>query len=266
MTPDEQAAIDKIEAERRQREKLLLLAMLLLASTSRTHAIAAIRLGHSPLDAIRGVWLGNEALDLPGIVPALQEALIDAHAAGYQRASKLIGEEPPVEPPDVLEDVYQPQAQQAAQQMTDTLVKRVGAGFDLSGSIAKQIRGVGIAFEQSGYNAANPSSLVTASTLNILNGYGNGMFEGYRVAKGDIFLRHYSILDEATTDICRQRNGLTLKKNNAYWRNGGWPPLHARCRSIVLVAKDAIRESSWLPTIPPAPGFGFAGPLVSLLA
>lgn len=265
MTPDEQAETDRIERERKKRERELLLLLLLLASASHTHAIAAIRLGHEPLQAIRDVWLGNDALDLPGIVPALQEALIDAHAAGYQRASKLIGEEPPVEPPDVLEDVYQPQAQQAAQQMTDTLVKRVGAGLDLSGSIAKQIRSVGIAFEQSGYNAANPSSLAGAATMNVLSAYGGGMATAYFSAVGDGFLKHFSVLDPATTPICRPRDGLVFKRRNPFWRQN-FPPLHWGCRSIVAPTKTAIRESNWLPTIPPAPGFGFAGPLASLLA
>jgi hypothetical protein len=69
-------------------------------------------------------------------------------------------------------------------------------------------------------------------------------------------LRHLSVLDSGTTEICRERDGLQLPISDPYWRSGGVPSLHWRCRSVLEPLFHDFEPSQWRPVTQPMPGFG----------
>jgi hypothetical protein len=72
-----------------------------------------------------------------------------------------------------------------------------------------------------------------------------------------VSLRHISVLDAVTSDICWQRAGLTLPANDVYWFSN-LPPLHGHCRSFIQVLLGDVKHSERRPNIPPAAGYGQA--------
>lgn len=246
---EEQIAL--VERDRRHQERELLLLLLLLASQSRRYAVSAVRLGHSPTQAIRDVWAGNEDLDLPGLPAALAEQLAAAHVAGYRRASAFVGNRgaSPVSPD------YSAFASQSVERMTTALQRRVNDALaKVEGGATDRAKAVRQAFADGGYTAERPAALVGATVTLVVSAYGAGMAEAYDDADVEM-LRHHSVLDAGTTEICNEREGLTLPRTDPYWQ-WNWPSLHFGCRSIVLPAPHGAEASDWRPTTPPSPGFG----------
>jgi hypothetical protein len=113
-----------------------------------------------------------------------------------------------------------------------------------------------------GFSRANHSGLEIVAEQAVLTAHNGGMFAGYRsphVSPKLIGFRHLSVVDERTTDICREREGLTLKASDSYWLQN-WPLLHWRCRSAVraIFEGEHFGESNWRPATPPMQGFGLA--------
>jgi SPP1 gp7 family putative phage head morphogenesis protein len=92
--------------------------------------------------------------------------------------------------------------------------------------------------------------IVTASNAGLLNGaivrHGRGGITG---------LRHVSVIDDRTTKICTDRDGLALPVLDPYWMIN-WPSLHWRCRSTVVPIVGRFKASNWRPKTPPSVGFG----------
>lgn len=253
----DQERIDQIESDRRRRERELLAILLLISSRSYRYALQAIRLGHPPDSAISNVFGGNAALDLTGLSPAYAEALQLAHAAGYSRAGKFSGTYPGFYsvPQDVME-AYRTLATKWTASMADTLIARVLESVGAVAGVKAKVNALREAFNAGGHTVDNPYAVVNASSTAIVTAYANGMMDQQQETGERAKLKHHSILDSVTTTICKDRNGLVLYADDPYWRNGGLPPLHFSCRSVLLGTADDV--SDWRPTVPPMAGFGYA--------
>lgn len=253
----DQDRIDQIESDRRRRERELLAILLLISSRSYRYALQAIRLGHPPDAAISNVFGGNAALDLTGLSPAYAESLIDAHIAGYRRAAKLSGEPAPdYVPSQATIDAYTALAAKWTASMADSLIARVLEAVDAVAGVKAKIKALREAYATAGHTADNPYAVVNASSTAIVTAYANGMIDQQQETGIRAKLKHHSILDSVTTKICKDRDGLALYADDPYWRNGGLPPLHFNCRSILLGTDEEV--SDWRPTVPPMAGFGYA--------
>lgn len=278
MTESESQEIARIERERRKREAALLLLLLLLIDQARKLAGASIRMGLDPAIPIRQVILGDPSLHLPGLTGPLANAMADSYLTGYRRAHLMA--DVPVEPLSAEATIsqYIPGARRIAEGVVDSLIAVIrqslidGANAKLrTGQMAREALR---ALTRWGWTRFDPKTVapestgspgyaaVTVSSAAILSAYNGGMWNGYRapaVAPKLTALTHHSILDEVTSDICRDRDTLTLAPDDPYWLYG-WPELHTHCRSAVLPHFKPVDLSTWRPTVPVQPGFGVPPP------
>lgn len=265
MTPEDQDQIDAVERDRRRREAILFAALLALCEQAEVHARSAVRLGQDPVAAARAVWMGKPSIEQAGAVPVIAEAMADAEISGIRRAYRMSGLNPgPLASPEPLMARYTAAAQQTAgrifdvieQKLSDAQAQLVNAG------IKKMIRGVGPAFDEAGASEDKPHLLTVHVERAIVGAHNGGIIAGGQKLEQVTGFRHLSVIDERTTMICRQRNGLMLPKNDPYWKTGT-PPLHFNCRSVLGVILGDFTPSTWRPQSPPMEGFG-QGPSADL--
>lgn len=252
MTADQQ--IQKIESDRLEREKELLLLFLLLSDTAKSYAMAAVRLGHDPVSAVRSVFLGNPDLDLRGGVNGTAVAMQEAYKGANDTASDIADAEPKIVTPPRYDDV----ARDAINRMIQPLTKRIrGAQEDSKAKgrgAKKTANAVGQAFAD-GYSRANPEVMNAVSVTFINNAYQPGLYRGFKNAnvKG---LGFDAVLDSVTTTICRVRNGVQLPIDNPWWQSNS-PSLHYFCRSSIRALFGDFSVTENPPTQPqPQAGFG----------
>jgi hypothetical protein len=246
-----------IEQDRRRRERELLLLLLLLLEECTTDVAFALRHGVSVVQVLNNV-LNRAAVPLSRVMAA-------AHIGGLRRFASLAGQT--FSPLDdatkaAIAREYEPQASDAVRAIVTTLVEAmadVQAKFpDESPSVLAQS-----AFDNAGMSRADKTALrlgaermiVTASNLGMM---GAILDNTYVYGRRELLIRHHTVLDGRETDICHDRANLTLPASHPYWRSGGVPQLHWRCRSILMPAPADAEISSRLPTVPAAPGFGFS--------
>jgi hypothetical protein len=238
VTPEQ---IEQIERERREREDEYVLLLLLL-----------LALGFSQGGDDRLTFLRRLLLTL-GVI-TIAESMADSHLAAF--AILAIGAQATGR--DELIRQYTPMAREAADAMVDTLTAETArAGGDVS-------EGLRLA----GYSRSNSTGLELGAERNVVTASNAGLFEGAAAKFGlDAILgfRHVSFLDEVTTDICRERHGLSLPTAHRYWRDN-WVSLHFHCRSWIVPLVEPFTPSETLPTTPPMDGFGRAPlPVLMLL-
>lgn len=261
MTKAEQSAIDQIEEDRQRREREMLLLFLILFGTATRHAAMAIRLGHDPIAASRNVIMGNPRLGLPGLPAPMARLMAAAHSDGLRRAELLAGSQPSAAESTSIDRYYGP-AQRMASRMADTLGGKIDEA--VRGDTDSNARGVAGEVQdviaRDGYGKENPYLLETVSERIVIDAHGAGMWDGWQRPELNDRLRgfvHHSQIDDATTAICRHRDGYARPKDDPYWR-WNWPALHWGCRSIILPAWKDREWSLVAPTIPAAEGFGQA--------
>jgi hypothetical protein len=267
MTTDA-AELKRVDDERRRRENELLLLLLALAATARRDAMALVAHGLDATDAIRSVVTGTNGHR--GAAPLIARAMAQAHRDGYHRAGLMAGTRA-VERADAgalatLIDLYLPQARMAAAEMAQTITDKVRQAVSAArseGATGNALRrGVREAFDSAGYTPQSDHGADLAAERAVVTAHNGGIFAAIR-ERADLKvtgIRHVSLMDSATTEICRQRHELQLPVNHPYWTNGGVPQLHWRCRSTLRPLFGDFTPSATLPTIPPMPGFG-GGPL-----
>jgi hypothetical protein len=254
----------RTDEERNRRETELYLLLWMLWDEARLHGQSAIRLGHDPGQAMRQVIQGNPQLDLPGALPPIREILASADIAGQRRAIRLAGVPThQVETPDAEE--IEPEYTAEAKELADSLSERATTTADQYArvstglSVAQRVKILREAMQMAW--GPNGGELKNASSTPILTAHNGGMWKGYKSELPRIIaFRHYSVMDDRTTDICWQRHLLTLPPDDSYWLKN-WPSLHwGPCRSVVLPVRqgEPCTFSTTYPTIPPMPGFGFA--------
>jgi SPP1 gp7 family putative phage head morphogenesis protein len=255
MTPEEIAA--QAERDRRRRENELLLALLLLMLDVRRDTAAFLRYDQTPDAMIQTALTGRGGVD-GGAVLLIARYMADAHRSAYRRLGRLTGRAEAL--PDVQEllRMYAPHARQAAAEMARVLSDRIRTARvdDPSATVRSIVRD---AFDAAGFTEASAHGLDVVTERAVVTAYNVGMLEA-AARSGEVRgLRHVSILDDGTTDICRSRHDLALPVSHPYWRTNV-PALHWRCRSVIVPIIGRFEPSAWLPSVPPMPGFGAAPP------
>src|SRR5215218_9878808 len=128
MTIAEQVAA--VERDRKRRENGLSLLLLALADKGRAFVNKAVRIGAGWSHVLRGVFLGNESLDLPGGVPVLAGIMADTHHAGVSRVGRLLDVQ--VAPRLAIDDlatVYRGRAYDALERIRGTLDDAIVEGL-----------------------------------------------------------------------------------------------------------------------------------------
>jgi hypothetical protein len=278
MTALQSQTIERIERDRRERERKLLFLLNLLADDSRQHAARAVRLGVDPAVAIQDVIVGRPALDQPGLAGAMAERMLEAYQGGVRRVMRLAGLSPDLSIAIVEQSErdarreYNAYAVAVTQSLYQRIADKVTTALNENwmATVNQKVRAIREAMTRAGFTRLNPSQLEAFAEAAVLKGHNDGMFSGYfnrAVASRIVGFRHVSVLDEATTSICDERDGLTLRRDNVYWLLN-WPRLHFGCRSVVvpIFHGQPFEESDWLPTEPPMAGFGAAPAWVSRAA
>jgi hypothetical protein len=261
MTPDEM--VRQIERDRRERESGVALFLLALAGRAKNYVNKALRVGTVWSTLVRSVFLGNDALDLPGGVPFLSRAMADTHIAGVRRVGRLVGVTLDIPSLDQLAEHYQPAVTSTLNRITGTLENAVADALSEAAQqdrIHADVRAVGEAFTRAGWTEESSRNAEAESTALVTATYAAGMQEGYeapQVAAVLTGLRFINPMDARTTDICFARHGVTLPLDHP-WLFRSWPPLHFGCRSVVLPLTGAgVKFTENPPELPPPdPGWG----------
>lgn len=251
-----QADIDKIDSDRSKREDKLILALLLLMDDAEEESTQYLH--------------GNLMLPLANVlnraVPVIAESMAEAHADAYRRLGLITGEDVNLANAGSVDDLakqYEPTAQTSADAMVATLGQAIADQRQATpDESAKSI--VRNAFETAGYTKSETRGLELGVERSIVMASNGGMLAASINSVTVTGLEHVSVLDDGTTVICEERNGLMLPASDPYWVTG-CPPLHWNCRSILLPITGDFEPSTWRPSVPALPGFGIA-PLWILLA
>lgn len=250
------ADVERIDRERRKREERLILLLLLLADDARKDVVTAIKHDFDFNTVISNV-MKDAAAKISGV-------MVDSYYDGFTRAARLADE--PIPRGDgrtawladnagskgELLQSFSPAGQDAA----DAIVKRLQEAVTDRDTDLPLKESVNEAFSTAGYMVHNNYAVAAGAERAVVGAHNNGIFAagGYLDAK-ILGLTHISVLDDRTTEICRERNGLTLPIRDEYW-TWNMPPLHWGCRSIVMPVTAEFSPSDWRPTTPPAAGFG----------
>jgi hypothetical protein len=242
---------NKIERSRQRREDELLLLLLLLSDDARRDSIVALRHDLSVDTVLQNTF----AKAMPLILASME----DAHRDAFSRFGKLSDE--PIARANAgesaaIQRLYESNATQASLAMASSLGQAIReAQATQIGTSAKQT--VNSAFETAGYTKANPSALDAGVERAIVSASNVGMIHAARMSGRATALRHISVMDEHTTEICDERHELTLPVYHPYWRFNV-PQLHWRCRSMVIPIFGEFVASEFLPVTQPMAGFGLA--------
>lgn len=254
---DDSDAIRRIERDRRKREDELLILLLLLMGRAQHHTLVSSQHRIPAGQIISNIVRGQNGND--GAAVLIAASMADAHEDAVRRVARMAGEQPPETNTDELIQQYTPSAQQAAQAMTDTLTTAVNAAVaeaEAAGQSATDVRrAIRDAFEARGYSRKNAYALTNGAERQIVTAYNGGLFAGAKMLGVVTGLRHASVLDSHTTEICRPRDGLQLPIDDEWWLTNT-PSLHFGCRSCLLPIMGDFEPSDWRPPVPPDPGFG----------
>lgn len=263
MTDDDQADIDRIEADRKRRERDLLLLLLGLTWNSRSHAVYAARSGTDatvyPARAARQVILGDNGGHFIGAAPLIVQAQEDAFERGYWRAGRLIGEHPEPISDDLRQSVLA-QFRDSALRYAKDLARKIGDAINevlgLALSPQDELAAIRKVYDDLQISRKQPGHFVSEIEARIVGAYNGGLYFAGLASALVTGLSHRSVIDKATTTICLQRDGLILPLTDPYWQRGICP-LHWGCRSINLPVTGDFTPSEWRPSEPPAEGFGY---------
>lgn len=278
------ATVRNVERERKKREDALLLLLLFDLDGVRKKAVYAVQHGHPASPVIQSLVAGNASQGSKGIIGGVTGAMARAHRDGFRRAGLTAGTRQ-VERGDAgtiseLMDLYKPQAKAMADAIALTLSSAVDAAVSSARmeyptpDLGDVIRNT---FEARGYDDTASYALEQGVERAIVGAYNLGVIhaglvhpaiaEAHGAASGKggasglsanaVGLAHHTVVDEKTTQICLNRDGLILPATDPYWLFN-IPPLHEFCRSIVSIVLGDYDHSTWRPTIPPKPGFGAA--------
>lgn len=242
--------VRRVERERREREDELLLILLLLIGRTRRELLIALRDG-LPTDAII-----DELIE--PVTRAVARMTAKAHRDGFRRVGLSAGRR------DVKREaagtiatlfkLYEATARQAAQAIADAI--REAVADVLSAANGERVTSATLteALANAGYDKSNAYSIDIGTERAVIAGHSAGVLAG-SLALNVTGIRHVSIIDDATTDICTERHELQLPVDHPYW-TGNIPSLHWRCRSTLRPLFGKFDVSETLPVIPPMAGFG----------
>jgi hypothetical protein len=252
-----------IEQDRQRREREWWLLLLFLFDEGGIDDVAS----HIRHDGDVGRVLNNV---LGKAVVPLSRVSAAAHIGGMRRFANLTGQTfSPMD--DAAKAAIARQYEATARQAVTAIIAKLTQSVadvrekfpDEAASYLAQS-----AFDNAGMSSTNKSALKLGAERSIVQASNIGMLQAARQVsdaerrggselptRQTIGLRHHSVVDERTTDICLDRHDLTLPVDDPYWFFNV-PPLHPRCRSILLPVLPPYEADLVLPTVPPDPGWG----------
>lgn len=132
-----------------------------------------------------------------------------------------------------------------------------------TGSAVEAIRA---ALDKQGVTLQRPYAIETIFRTTMQTAYSSGRWSANEdpAVQEIIWGYEYSaVMDDRTTDLCSELDGMRQPKGNAVWRRL-WPPNHYNCRSqaIEVFSGDVLAVPTAIPAVEAMPGFGFNAGLV----
>lgn len=237
MTAEELKALDQ---KRKDREDELILLLLLLLGWGVSQSIATTDAAAEDNRPAEANLARLTALLRTQGVAEIAGSMADAHMDAYG----FFGDLALIDRDTLIRD-YTPAATEMADAMVDAIRQAKGGTLAESLLLAKYSRS-----DSTGLELGAERQIVTASNAGLIGGalvrQDGPRLEGFR---------HVSVIDDRTTKICTERDGLQLPARDAYWEIN-WPSLHWRCRSVIAPIFGPFKASDWRPRTPPDVGFG----------
>lgn len=278
---------EQIERDRRRLELIGVRAARRIGLQARLHAISALRTGHSPVQAIRDVLLGNASLGLSGFTPLLRDAMLASHLDGRRRTDliaapqfrkgkyklagtaydealeflrkRLLLTEGELE---ALGSQYQTEALRVTGKMAtqlETAVQQAIIETTQEGlGVREGIKALRSAFESEGFTPQADYTLEAVFRTQGQVAYSAGRWNSLQDdAIQDILwgFEFSAIGDDRTTEVCAAMDGVRRPKDDPVWQRL-WPPNHWNCRSTAIELFDGS-DSTPVPDVQAQPGFGF---------
>jgi hypothetical protein len=248
--------VARVDHERRRHELALSLHMMVIYARAARHSLAAVRLGHSPVQAAIDVIAGHDAIGQRGMAAGATKLMQRAYEAGWRRASieserglALTMDEIPL-PREIARwaaDYARDAARIVSQGLVDALSK---AGAGVKGVLAA-VRGF---WKTSGRVADNPSKAQAAASRLAMAAYNSGSDDGYAAIGVATGMEFVAVLDSHTTHHCRPLDGVRLKMGDPRLARIRCPR-HWGCRSMLRPVYGEFVPTAHVPEIPPQDGF-----------
>jgi hypothetical protein len=230
---------ERVDRDRRERERDLLALLLLLFWQTRQHVYSALRVGADPYRAAADVLNGAPHAG-PGLAPRLAGQLAQAERAGYRRTLLVLPFGGAQGGPGTGTLVptgtdWRQQAQQYVSQMLTTLYARLRQA--IAGAAPNGPRGlqdaIRRAFAAGGYvdGTDSPWLLRTLAERFVNQAYQAGFAAGLmrpEVRDELTGFRYVATLDMRTSEICHAYHGVRLPAWHP-WLQTHWPQLHWNC-------------------------------------
>jgi SPP1 gp7 family putative phage head morphogenesis protein len=275
------------DRERRHLELLGVRAAQRIGLEARVRAIRAFRAGHDPRPVIKRVIVGDPGNGFPGTRRMIARGLVAAHLAGRYRTLLNVQGHKRLDPSLRLADTpydgaiefltrrlalsqadlakiqsdYNARALVVSEQASDALNQSLGETMlDLTrsgASVADGVQALRQTFSTEGFVPGNNYQLENIFRTQTQVAYGAGRYNALQdPALQDIIWGYefVAIMDDRTTLVCQQCNGLVREKSDPVWQTY-WPPNHFQCRSAVIEVLDQGEARGALPTIQPGNGF-----------
>jgi hypothetical protein len=270
LAPDTENLAARVDRDRRDRERDLLLLLLSIFWLARSHTYAAVKIGSDPYRAAADVLQGAPHAG-PGLAPRLAAQLALAEWAGYRRTLLVLPGEAGPQPASIAPlgptgTDWRGQAFQYVSQLTQTLLARIRQAMGAAQSGPRGLQdAIRQAFAAGGYvdGTARPWLLATVAERFVNQAYQAGFIAGLArpEVRAELFgFRYVATLDERTTTICKSYHGVKLPAGHP-WLQTHWPQNHWGCRSVMvpLFGDFTATPDADLPYVPaPQPGFGAA--------
>lgn len=255
MTDADQAEIDRIEKQRREREATLLLLMLGLVSTARTHAVVASRIGADPADAAHMVITGDQGGHFIGAAPIISAARMGAYEAGFRAGARLVGQELAI--PETTrheaQGAFSEAATNYANDLADRVVLKIKGVQEQALGPKEELDGIRQAFHDLQITRTHPAHLEADVEAAVCESFGQGMGKAYDEPEAAVWGFEYRTMrDERVRLTHREMDGVIRPTDDSVWKL--WtPPCGWGCRCILLPVPSsrADQETTELPDVLP---------------
>jgi SPP1 gp7 family putative phage head morphogenesis protein len=277
-----------IERDRRRLELIGIRAAQRIGLQARLHAVAALRTGHDPRQAVRDVLLGNAGLDLPGIVTLLRDAMVASHLDGRRRTDLIAAPQMQLSRKrrlagtaydealaflqkrlllgegqiQSLQQTYQTEALRVTGTMATQLETAVQQAIvnttEQGGGVREGITALREAFASEGFTPAADHTLEavfrTQTQLSYSAGRENSLADP-AIQSILVSFTYNTVGDDRVRETHAAMDGVTRPKDDPIWDT--WtPPCGWNCRCAKLENYDDVKLTD-VPNVQPDPGFRF---------
>jgi hypothetical protein len=253
MTQEEY--IKSADRKRKKRESELLILLLILIGNAIRESMLSFRHGLNWRQVLDNRILGYPEARMKGAIPAIIGTLRKSHNSGARLAAERLGE---VFRGETRNDIYETAARDFSVAMNNAVQSAFWRGIGAGTDIRNTIKAIRIEIDTAGYSIGNYFAIELGVGRAVVWSFNLGVIDvsnNFREVTQELGLRHVSVIDDRTSDWCIPRDGTTLPVSHPYWRARNVPPLHPRCRSLLMPMILPYEETD-VP-IAPAAALGF---------